>query len=288
MAFERFPTWVDGRLYEPGAGTVSTDDQGLLLGLAVFDGLLFEDGCRYFEEEHLARLARGAAALGIPWPPPHDPRAGLRSISEALAGRDAFLRLTLTRGVPGAGATLIIGARAIVRPPAEGVLVWLAPAVKGDAELENLKSTNRLRNVLAREEAARRGAWEALLPARDGSYVEGTISNLFVVRAGRVTTPPLESGVLPGIVRELVLAELDQAGRPAAVAPIARADLALADEIFLTNSTGRVIPVTGVLGIERERALGGVQGELTLSLQAAVRRRERDYRRKHCAHPGRL
>ena len=272
-----FPVFVDGALLPPGAGAISTDDQGFQLGLAVFDTLLYEDGCRYFEDEHLARLEQGARALAIPWPPPWDVRAALALYCRELGPRAATLRITLTRGVPGGRPSLVVGARAIVRPPDPGVVVVLERDAKraGDA-LESVKSTSRVRNVLAREAAQRAGAFEALLCTDEGDVVEGTISYVFAVLAGALVTPPVERGALAGIMRGVLLAEAAAAGLAPRVERLEVADLARASEILLSNTSGRVIPVVEVRAVRS--GLPGAQGAVCRLLRAWVAACEARYR----------
>ncbi|MAE28061.1 MAG: aminotransferase class IV [Planctomycetota bacterium] len=269
-----WPSWIDGLLYGPGEGRVSVEDAGFQTGCAVFETLLLKEGNIPFLAEHLERLAEGALGVGIPWPLPFEPRAALAEFSAAL--ERAFelperlvLRVTLTRGVPGAGPSLVLTAREVAAVPANGVRAALAPRAKVAADnLEGLKSTSRLRNVLAREAAAAQGAWEALLCTEEGDVVEGTISNLFAVLplAGGETalvTPALGRGCLGGIVRGRLLAALagGREGLPRALQELAvreqrlePEDLARAREIMLTNTTGGVIPVREILGLWRTQA----------------------------------
>ena len=277
MSSARYPTFVDGTLHAPGAGAVSTDDQGFQLGLAVFDTLLHEDGCRYFEEAHLARLEAGARALGIAWPLRWDLPATLARYCEALGPRDCALRITVTRGVPAHGATLVVGARDVVPPPPEGVVVSLERGAKVACDpLENVKSTNRLRNVLAREAAQRAGAWEALLASDEGDVLEGTVSNVWALVDGVVVTPPEGRGALAGVMRGELLAELAGAGIAHRVERLDLADLARAAEVWLSNTTARVIPVLEVGGVVA--GLPGPRGELARDLACRIREREARYR----------
>ena len=267
--------WVDGRLLAAGAPAVAAEDQGLQLGLAVFDTLLLEHRCLYFLELHLERLERGARELAIAWPPPHDPVLALRSYAEAIGGRDAALRPMLTRGVPGRGPTLVITGRELLRPPEPGVELVVSARRKSALELlEGVKSTNRVRNVLAREEAASRGAYDALLTTHEGDLSEGTISNLWVVGGGRLRTPALGRGCLPGVMRGQLLAELEREPAPFATEEgrVELADLERAEEVFVTNTTGRVIPVTAVIGLVS--GLPGSRGPVTALVRQRVERLE--------------
>ena len=112
------------------------------------------------------------------------------------------MRLTVTRGVPGLHPSVIVGARSIVRAPAEGARVAVAPSAKDASDaLESVKTTDRVRNVLLREAAAARGFFEVLLCTREGDVSEATVSNVFAVIDGVLATPPLDRGCLAGTMR---------------------------------------------------------------------------------------
>ena len=140
-----------------------------------------------------------------------------------------------------------------------------------------VKSTNRMRNFLARESALATGAFEALLCTNEGDVSEGTQSNVFAEVDGRVVTPGLDRGALAGVMRAIVLAELESAGRHPVESRLELADLARASEVFLTNTTGRVIPLVEVRGVVK--ALPGAAGQLSRELGERVRAREDAYRR---------
>lgn len=289
-----FPIWANGAVHPAGTPVVDAEDQGFLLGLAVFDTVLYEEGCLYFVEEHLDRLRRGAAEIHVPWPPPWDPLEAMREAARALEGRPAALRMTLSAGVPGRGATLVVTPRELDPPPSEGIRVLVSSHRKlGTNQLETVKSTNRMRNILARDEARARGAWEAILPNDEGDLSEGTISNLFVVEGGALRTPPGERGCLSGIMREKVLEAFAQApltgggggGEDALGLAIERVEpehVLRADEVFLTNTTGRLIPVREVLGLSRPvSGLPGPAGPVVGELARRVGRIEAAYRAAH-------
>ena len=272
-------SWVDGELVAPGVPAIPADDQGFLLGLAVFETLLQEDGHRYFEAEHLARLQCGAGVLGIPWPPPHDPAGALEAYGATLGDGAFAVRLSLSRGSPGGAPRMVIGSRRVDPSPAAGVAVAVARHAKPlDLALEGTKSSSRLRNVLAREEAQAEGAWDALICTSDGDFAEGTVSNLFVVLQGTVVTPPLERGALAGIVRAELIAGLREEGIPVLERRVTPGDLEACDELFLTNSLVRVVPVHAVRGVRDD--LPGAGGPVTIRAREAIARRERDEARR--------
>lgn len=279
--------FVNGELLPAEEARISAFDEGFTLGLSVYETLLSEAGFVYFVEDHLERLCESVRALGVSWPLPWDVSAAVHQVADASASRDVALRITLSRGVRGRGPTLVVAAREISRAPEGGICLALSDRAKlGAAPLEGVKTTNRLRNVLALEEAQAAGAWEALLPTEEGDYSEGTVSNVFAVLDGRLTTPPLERGCLPGIMRQKVLdvaraAPLRVGGSDLGVetARLERSALELADELFLTNTTGRVIPVRTVLGIEK--IYPGSKGPLAIELGRRIGNLEASYRGAH-------
>ena len=213
MSARDFPVWARGAVQPAFTPVVAAEDQGFLLGLAVFETLLVESGHAYFEREHLERLRLGARVLDID-PAAVDPSAALAELIDAIDAdptlaqpREYAVRIVLSRGVPGSGPTLVVTARERIAPPAEGAVVLVSSfRIHSDA-LAGVKATSRLRNVAARAEAERYGAWEALLLNADGDLAEGTISNLFVARDGRLVTPGTDAGCLGGIMRELIVGD---------------------------------------------------------------------------------
>jgi branched-subunit amino acid aminotransferase/4-amino-4-deoxychorismate lyase len=167
----------------------------------------------------------------------------------------------------------VLAARDLLRAPEGGATAIVSRFAKlhGDP-FERVKSTNRLRNVLAREEAFARGAFEALLPTEEGDLSEGTQSNLFVLSGGRLATPSVERGCLAGIVRELVLGDLEREplAVPLAVGRVTPGDVERADEAFLTNTTGWVVPLVAVLGLRS--GLPGGAGPVVREVRARIAR----------------
>lgn len=277
MKTELYPAWVNGKMIAAGEPGICVDDSGFQLGLAVFDTLLQERGCRYFEEEHIDRLKRGSASLGLPWPPPWSPAEALDEYSDAIDGVDCIVRLTYSRGVPGRGPALVVSGRALSEIPAEGVLVTIEPGAKLAGHwLEAVKATSRLRNVLARDAAVKEGAFEALLCTEEGDITEGTISNVFFALDGQLVTPTLDRGVLAGITRDRLMQASLADGQPCSERRVEVADLERADEIFLTNSTSRLIPVRGVVG--RRKTYPGPAGPIYRAMSERFSRIEERYR----------
>ena len=120
------------------------------------------------------------------------------------------------------------------------------------------------------QEALRRGAEEALMRNHRGEFSECSQSNFFLVRGGEALTPPLEAGLLEGVTRNFLFEVARSIGVPVRYAVLRDADLAQADEVFITSTTREVLPVTTIDG----RAVGfGVPGPVTRALAAGFRTR---------------
>ncbi|MCL8382381.1 aminotransferase class IV [Xanthobacter aminoxidans] len=227
-------------LVEEAEATVSPFDRGFTLGDGLFETLRVKAGKVLRTEAHLARLATGAGVLGMPLPDV-DLAVALAQTADANGLSDGVLRLTLTRGTGPRGVlppaepkpTLVITA-ALLSPPLPAARLVIAQGTRRNdrSPLAQVKSLNYLDGILARQEAARRGADDAiLLNTRDG-VAETSIANLFAVINGGLVTPPLSEGVLPGVMRAEVIA----AG--AQERPLTVDDLASAEEILLTSALG--------------------------------------------------
>jgi branched-chain amino acid aminotransferase len=285
---------VDGVLHAAGTPVLPAEDRGFLLGMAVYETVLVQDGHVPFLAEHLARLERGAREMGMDWPPPAAPEESLAVLAAGVEASTHVARLTVSTGIEGGPPRVVVTARAVSSPPAEGVVVALSPYRAHDDALANVKATSRLRHVLARREAEGRGAWEALFVNGRGDLAEGTISNVFVLTDGVLRTPPIEDGCLGGIVRTALLEELlgeplvtDGGTVPVAEEPIDFALLRRGSEVFLTNTTARVVPVRSVLLPGEELELPGPHGPVARAARERValleeRDRARNPRRVGC------
>ncbi len=259
---------IDGRLVAEAAATVSAFDHGLTVGDGVFETLQIVRGSAFAVRRHLARLRRSLAGLGI------ELAAGDAALSATMAEVVAAnhldtgrLRLTVTGGVSplgsdrGASEPTVVVATAPLPAwePATGVITVEWPRNERSA-VAGLKTTSYAENVVALERAHRQGASEAIFANTRGRLCEGTGSNIFVGREGRLATPPLLSGCLAGITRELIceLVAVDQVD-------LDMADLAEVDEAFLTSSTRDVQAIDSIDG----RALTA-PGPLTAAAAASL------------------
>ncbi len=290
---------LDGRLVPPERAAISIFDRGFLYGDSVYEVVRTYGGRPFELPAHLARLRRSAERLRLPlpWgeertriellrtlaevrgePAPADPDAAPWNVGERS------LRVVMTRGAGelGLDPALAVSPVAIVistllrAPPARAYAEGVACRVVGirhddpDAPDTTAKTGAHLGNVLALAEARRGGAHEALLLDREGFVTEGASSNVFVVRGGRVETPPLSAGILEGVTRGLVITLARKAGIPEAETALRPADLASADELFVTSTAREVLPVTSLNG---EPVGAGTVGPLTARLHALFRAR---------------
>jgi len=234
--------WLDGRLVDRAEARIDPADRGFTLGDGLFETIRAEAGHAAYLDRHLKRLKEGAQMLGIPlgWPDAAI-EAAIAALLAAEGLRDAALRLTLTRGpgprgiVPPAEPqpTLMITAGPLPPPAGPARLVIATITRRNEmSPLARLKTLNYLDNILARREAAERGADDAILLNTVGRVAEATAANLFVLRDGVWVTPPIEDGALPGIARGLLL---EQGAVERSLEP---ADLATAEAAFLSNSLG--------------------------------------------------
>jgi 4-amino-4-deoxychorismate lyase len=242
-------TWIDGV-----AGTaVPVDDRALQYGDGLFETILVRDGKARFLAAHLARLARGCARLGIPY----DDAALRADVVRALllAPPLAVLKVLVTRG-----SAPRRGYAPSAAQPRRIVTLWPATASDNGAgvslgiaqtraatnpALAGLKHLNRLDNVLAAAEVAD-GDLDVLMLDVADQLVSGSSCNLFIARDGRLATPKLDSAGVAGVVRGIVLREAPKSGIVVQERALTLADLAAADEAFVTNARIGVVPVRRV------------------------------------------
>ena len=268
--------WRDGDFVEADSA-VSADDRGWLIGDAVFETILVECGAPAFLERHLDRMRRGCAVLGIERRLAADElRAAIAKTAEknALSGR-AACRLTLsrtggTRGLaphPAARAQLVISSAAVGSSP-EALRVALSTRRRWTgASTNGFKCAGAYaENMLARAEAASRGADEALMLNEFGRVACATSANIFIVSDKVAMTPPLTEGAMPGVVRGVLMEEARGLGIDCREQQLTRADLA-SGTLLLTNS------IAGPVRSALDGALAARGREAARMLIAAYARR---------------
>jgi branched-chain amino acid aminotransferase len=270
--------WLDGQLLETKHASVSVTDHGLTVGDGVFETAAVRDGVPFALTRHLHRLARSAELLGLSLPPEDELRLAVAELLAAegggLAGGPARLRITVTGGSSPygsergkAGPTVLITATPGKHWPASADVVVVPWTRNENAPTTGAKTTSYADNVVALAEAHRREAAEAIFANTRGELCEGTGSNVFVGLGGRLYTPPLSSGCLAGITRELLLEWTDTQEETLSIGALADAD-----EAFLASSTRDVQPIRMVDG----KVLPAVPGPLTQAAAAEFAKRAAD------------
>lgn len=265
-------SWVylDGAFLPSGQARIPVEDGALLYGRGAFETFRARRGTVYLLERHYARLKASAEAVGIPVPLTlPELRAAVQELTERCGLEDARVRLTLTAGPEGRGPCLFILAWPATDYPEqvykEGISALVARARRNETSpLCRVKTLNYLDNLLAREEARRRGAQEAIFLNTRGLLADGSATSLFVVREDGLLTPPVEDGALPGVTRSAVMDLARAADIDIREASLTLEDLQSAQEAFLTNAVGGVMPLTSIEGTQ----IGsGRPGPLTFRLR---------------------
>jgi D-alanine transaminase len=274
--------WLNGRLVPWGEAKVPIEDRGLQFAESLYEVLMVTAGRVRLLAEHEARMRHGAKALGIGRGVP-DLRGWERVTGEILSAERLDEGLLYAQVTGGAGPRLHAPATAYeptffayVRPhrfpraadAARGVTaISLADQRWGHCDL---KTTMLVPAILARREATRAGADEALLLGEDGSVREGSTSNVFIVEGGALTTPPQDAHLLPGTTSSAVATVATEAGLPIGRTTIPLTRLLRADEVFLTSTSRLVLPVVTVDGMP----IGtGAAGRVALDLARRLRAR---------------
>jgi branched-chain amino acid aminotransferase len=246
---------LDGRVLPVEEARIPVTDDGVLRGDGVFEVMRVYRGQPFALADHLARMERSAANLRLPFDA-GALRADADALLEAAEPGDALLRLVATRG----------GHRfALLEPlPEHPAGVRLGSVTYAPTRvLDAIKSLSYGANMLATRLAKERGFDEALLVTPHGRVLEAPTSSLFLVREGRLLTPPLDEHILSSITRALLFEVAD-----AEEAPCTRDDLEAADEAFLASTVREVQPVTVI----DDRELPGAR-PVTLAAAEALHRR---------------
>ncbi|MEC0259973.1 aminotransferase class IV [Paenibacillus lautus] len=285
---------MNGGIVEAAEAVLPVMDHGLLYGMGLFETFRTYEGKPFLIERHLNRLMDSCRELGIAH------RADANRISrwiselmEANGLQDAYIRYTVTAGegllgLP-AGDYLkpseILFAKEL--PAANEMLYEKGRAMRRLSLPRNtpesavrLKSLHYMNNILAKRELAgypshSDGSTEGLMLTATGEVAEGIVSNVFFVKANRLYTPDIGTGILPGITRAVVLELAADLGIEAEEGRYSWEFFTGADEIFTTGSVQEILPVTTLIGAEGETLVigQGLVGPITRTLLSAYRRK---------------
>jgi branched-chain amino acid aminotransferase len=275
--------YLNGRYVTEAKATISALDRGFLFGEGLFETWPTYRGRPFGLREHLARMAKSARALGIPFnrSEPWEARTKELAKRNHLTDAQGAVRLTVTAG-PGpvnlVPSTPRRPTRLMLFRPLEpglidarrdGIRVHLQAAGSGvNVGMRQLKTLNYLPAVIGKVEARKRGCFESLYVLSDKTVLEGTTSNFFILSNGRLLTTPIAEGVLPGVTRAFAI-KIAERLLPVREQRITIADILCADEMFLTSSTVEVAPI---IGVDRRRIAGGRPGSLTREIQQQYRK----------------
>lgn len=266
----------NGEIHEASENLLSPGQVGFLNGWGVFSTIRVMDGVLFAFERHWARMKRDAALLRVPFPA--DPQwleDGLLRLVEANHAINATLRVAVVRNLGGIfqGPAIdrafdVVAFTADIRKWGTGVRLALVPQARHAAcRFAGTKILSWCFNLAWLEEAQERGYDEALLLNERGELAECTSANIFAAKGDQVWTPPLSSGCLPGVTRELLLEEVRAPGITVCEKTLFPADLETADDVFITSTTRDLLQVYEIEGLTMRR-----QGEGRAILEAAFGR----------------
>ena len=274
--------FVNGRFLPLEETTVSVEDRGFQFGDGIYEVIRTYHGQPFQLDAHLTRLERSAKSieLSLPW----NLQQWAAYVHDGIKRSgypESKVYLQLTRGAAprdhvfpaSAKPTAVMTVREM--RPMDSVLKASGVAVMTMDDWRwgrcDIKSINLLPNILARQKAKQAGAFEALF-IRNGKVTEGAVSNVMIVKAGRVLTAPEGEQILSGVTRTIVLELARKEGLPVEERFATRGELLQADEIFLSGTTVEVLPVIRVDGKAIGPGGSGKPGPITLKLQAAFQR----------------
>ncbi|MCD4824296.1 MAG: aminotransferase class IV [Phycisphaerae bacterium] len=275
MSDAKIQVYFNGKIIPADEAKISIADPGFLHGASVFTTMLAHNGVVFGFPRHLERLADTVRLLGL------NVQATTGELVEAAYAvldanglSEARLRITLTPGPPDGPATTLITAVALPDYPAQwyekGIAVVVA-SLKQEAgdPIFGTKTGCYLPRVLARQEAAAKGTEDALWFTADNRLAESCFSNVFLVLDGKVCTPPRDTPVLPGVVREAVLELCGKLDIPVCDdGPLTVKEMLAADEIFLTSSCMGIRPV---IRVEQHPVGDEMPGPITKKITEAYR-----------------
>ena len=276
--------YLNGKILPSKEAVVSVFDHGFLYGDGVYETLRVYDGVIFELEEHLQRLFRSAILIGLDIP--LEINALKVSIYETLIAntlRNAYIRLTVSRGRGDIGLdpdlctepTIVIIVQEFKEYPKafyeKGISLIIAETRRNLKEAidPRIKSLNFLNNILAKIEAKKRGVYEALMLNIYGKLTEGTISNLFFYKDSILYTPSLDCGILDGITRGLVIDLAKREDLSVKEGKFRIKDLYSAEEVFLTNTTMEVMPVSKI--DDQKYAVGDIAKLLSKAYRQEVK-----------------
>lgn len=269
--------WLDGRFMPLQDATVSVEDRGFQFGDAVYEVIFAYDRNMLLLKDHLERLQVSASAVGIDIDVLGGKLEGiLREGVERTGYPDVMVYVQITRGVCPRGhlfpedlqPTIVATFREMPRLPKKlvegGARAITMPDIRWDKCY--IKAVTLLPNVLAKTEAKKQGAHEAIFVTETGEVREGTSSNVFLVSGQKLITPTRNESILHGVTQKYILACASDLGIPVEERTVTKAELFAADEVFISSTA---VEILGVTQIDDQTIATGQVGPITKNLHAA-------------------
>lgn len=253
--------YINGEYYPKSEAKVSVYDHGLLYGDGVFEGIRAYNGVVFKLKEHVARLYESAHTMMLKIPLTQEQM--VQAVIETLRKnemKDSYIRLVVTRGVGDLGLdprkcsepTIIIITDTIKLheglAKTKGITTMVSWVRRNpvDGSSHEAKSLNYLNSILAKIEANMSGVDEAICLSSNGCIAEGVGENIFLVKEGKIFTPPTSSGALSGITAKAVVKLAEKLGYSVTVSNITLFQLFNADELFFTGTAAEIVPIREV------------------------------------------
>ncbi len=294
---QELQVYVDGKYVPKSQAKISVYDHGFLYGDGVFEGIRVYNGLVFKLKEHVQRLYASAHAIMLNIPLTQEQMA--QTVVETVRKnklKDAYVRLIVTRGEGDLGldprkccmATIVIIAdnislhEGVAKTEGITTLVSWVRRDPVDGTSHEIKSLNYLNSVLAKLEANLSGVDEAICLEKNGCVAEGVGENVFLVKEGKIHTPPTSTGALEGITAKTVAALAKKLGYEVIVENITLFMLFNADEVFFTGTAAEIVPIRQV----NWRQIGtGKPGQVTKKLMTEFQKVVRDPKQGVAVYP---
>lgn len=282
--------YVNGEFVPKSRATVSVFDHGVLYGDGVFEGIRAYNGIVFKLDEHVERLFNSAKVIHLEMPlSRHETTEAVMETIRKNQLRDAYIRVVVTRGTGDLGvdpASCKTPTIFIIAEPSQSSLGTGAPRLVSlvtasvrrdpvDGTSHEVKSLNYLNSILAKMEARRAGADDALMLDHRGFVSESSASNLFIVEDNKVSTPSTSSGILHGITRKRIITLCSDLGLDVSERDITPFELLTADEAFLVGTKSEILAVGTVNGTKiGSGTVGPIVRKLASEFAKIVTRKE--------------
>ena len=271
--------WINGEFMEKDDAKISVFDHGVLYGDGVFEGIRAYAGTVFKLKDHIDRLYESAKVIKLKIPYENEEMCSF--VKESLKEnnlQDAYFRLIVTRGEGDLGLSplkcpkpnVIIITDKIALYPQElyekGLSIITARKIKvsNNSIPPLVKSTNYLKNILAKMEGIEKGVEEVLMLNEQGNVAECSADNIFIInKKGEILTPDKESGILNGVTRNTVMNLAKENNYPIAETKISLDEVYNASEVFLTGTAAEII---SVVKVDDQKIGEGIPGKITLDL----------------------